>query len=96
MTLANNNASGHGLAKGLGGGVFVLHSTTNDNGNNQGMPVTLATVTACGVSFQGNGATSQDGNADDTNDFFDPGFRINPNSNNLMTQECPIFKHGFE
>jgi FG-GAP-like repeat len=48
-TLTNNSAIGGtndkgAKAQGLGGAVFVMNTTTNTNGNNQGMPTTLPTV----------------------------------------------------
>ncbi|MFK8012772.1 MAG: hypothetical protein AB8B80_12065, partial [Marinicellaceae bacterium] len=54
VNINNNSAITNGAGKGLGGGIFVLHSTTNSNGNNQGMPTQLATVTACELSFSNN------------------------------------------
>ncbi|MGJ8664108.1 MAG: hypothetical protein ACSHWU_10665, partial [Marinicella sp.] len=44
-------ASAEGGGDGLGGGIFVLHSITNSNNNNQGMPQSLANVTICNLVF---------------------------------------------
>jgi Ca2+-binding RTX toxin-like protein len=48
--------------QGLGGAIFVLNTTTNSNGNNQGMPTVLPTVTASNVTFFGNNAANATGN----------------------------------
>ncbi len=69
----NNSALADNGAKGLGGGVFVLHSTTNSNGNAQGMPAELASVTGCGNTFTNNFASGSSGVPDDDNDVFDIG-----------------------
>ncbi len=67
-TFTGNNAKsgtawgGATVGQGRGGAVFVLSSLTNSNGNNQGMPAVLATVTSCQISFSGN--TADTANAD--------------------------------
>jgi FG-GAP-like repeat len=61
-TLTNNSAIGgtndQGTkAQGLGGAVFVMNTTTNINGNNQGMPTTLPTVRSLNATtYTGNNA----------------------------------------
>ncbi|MFC3194160.1 hypothetical protein ACFODZ_07895 [Marinicella sediminis] len=92
VTISNSTALSDGTAKGLGGGIFILHSTNNSNGNNQGMPSELATVSGCGVSFTNNSADNTDNNGANTDDVFDLGNRIQGS----LDGECPIFKNGFE
>lgn len=89
-SFADGNASATGSAKGLGGAIFVVHSTSNPNGNNQGMPSTLATVTSCELLFNNNQATDDDNVSNNNNNVFDLGGRISD------VGECPIFKNGFE
>ncbi len=69
----NNQAMGSGSAQGLGGALFVVHSTTQSNGNNQGMPAQLATVTGCGNTFNMNSASSDPNTPDNNDDIFDLG-----------------------
>ncbi|RQH21671.1 hypothetical protein D4Z78_09220 [Okeania hirsuta] len=70
-SFTNNSATGgtggnDGL--GLGGAVFIMQSTTNTNGNNQGMPTTLATVTGSNVTYSNNSAADDAGTATDNDD----------------------------
>jgi hypothetical protein len=51
--------TGNAAGQGLGGAIFAMQSTTNTNGNNQGMPTTLPTVTTFGATFSGNTAADQ-------------------------------------
>jgi hypothetical protein len=81
----SNSALADNGARGLGGGVFVLHSTTNSNGNDQGMPAQLASVTGCGNSFTNNFASGSSGVPDDDNDIFDIGGLAED-----LTQLCPV------
>ncbi len=92
VTISNSAALSDFNAKGLGGGIFILHSTNNSNGNNQGMPSELAVVSGCGVSFSNNSADNTDMNGGNTDDVFDLGSRIQGS----LDDECPIFKNGFE
>jgi hypothetical protein len=89
-SMSNNIASATGEAKGLGGALFIVHSTTNSNGNNQGMPSSLASVTSCNNTFTGNTATGDTGANNNNDDFFDLADRM------ILEIECPIFKNGFE
>ncbi|MBE9064230.1 Ig-like domain-containing protein, partial [cf. Phormidesmis sp. LEGE 11477] len=68
LTLANssftNNVaaggsrlSGSRAGQGLGGAIFAMKSTTNTNGNNQGMPSRLSAVTLNNVNFTDSGAS---------------------------------------
>ncbi|MEL4897371.1 hypothetical protein [Crocosphaera sp. Alani8] len=73
VDFTNNSATGGtgaNAGQGLGGAIFVMQSTTNSNGNNQGMPTTLATVTASGISFRGNSAADDAGTATNNDDLF--------------------------
>jgi hypothetical protein len=69
-TFTGNTATGGTGAnpgQGLGGAIFIMQSTTNTNGNNQGMPSVLPTVTSVGnPTFSGNSAANDAGTA--TND----------------------------
>ncbi len=85
----NSNTADGGIAAGFGGAIFVVHTTSNDNSNNQCMPANLADVEICHSQFSNNLASASAGTSDNNNDWFDQGSRI------TMT-ECPIFKDGFE
>jgi hypothetical protein len=51
--------AGANSGQGLGGAIFIMQSTTNTNGNNQGMPTVLPTVTSVGnPTFSGNSAAN--------------------------------------
>ncbi|MEM6433456.1 MAG: hypothetical protein AAF773_06315, partial [Cyanobacteria bacterium P01_D01_bin.115] len=76
---ATGGTGGANDGQGLGGAIFAMQSTTNVNGNNQGMPTTLPTVTTAGnVVFSGNTAGDANGNTgpngggaeQDNNDIF--------------------------
>ncbi|MFN5515704.1 MAG: ELWxxDGT repeat protein [Cyanobacteriota bacterium] len=73
-TFANNSAAGGSSfdeSKGLGGGLFIMQSLTNSNGNNQGMPTVLPTVTANDlVIFSGNSAADDSGTVTDNDDVW--------------------------
>ena len=61
VAVGGRSRAGDGL--GLGGAIFAMRSTTNSNGNNQGMPGSLSTVILDNVDFVDNGAadnSSQD------------------------------------
>jgi len=85
----NSNTADGAIAAGFGGAIFVVHTTSNDNSNNQGMPANLADVEICDVQFSNNLASASAGTSNNNDDWFDQGGRI------TMT-DCPIFKNGFE
>ncbi|MEG4959487.1 MULTISPECIES: Ig-like domain-containing protein [unclassified Microcoleus] len=64
-SFTNNTATGgtgDSPGQGLGGAIFIMQSTTNTNGNNQGMPTVIATVTAVNnPTFSGNSAADDAG-----------------------------------
>lgn len=74
--------------EGFGGALFVLHTTQNSNGNNQGMPITLPTVTGCGVIFSNNSADTDPGLSNNNDDIFDLGNRIQPDDGISLTTPC--------
>ncbi|MEG5206488.1 DUF4347 domain-containing protein, partial [Microcoleus sp. AT13-A6] len=53
----NSGFGGGGL--GFGGAIFAMERVFNTNGNNQGMPTVLPTVTSLGATFTNNTALSQ-------------------------------------
>ncbi len=63
---STTGGTGYQNGKGYGGAIFAMKSTTNTNGNNQGMPTTLSTVSLSRVTFSGN-------NAGDANGTITPG-----------------------
>ncbi|MGB3266797.1 MAG: DUF4347 domain-containing protein, partial [Microcoleus sp.] len=84
----NNTATGGTGAnpgRGKGGAIFVMQSLTNTNGNNQGMPTTLPTVTGTDVFFgsTANNAANAGGGAApvDDNNIYGPNipFKSLPN-----------------
>jgi Domain of unknown function (DUF4347)/Bacterial Ig-like domain/RTX calcium-binding nonapeptide repeat (4 copies) len=84
----NNTATGGTGANpgiGKGGAIFVMQSLTNTNGNNQGMPTTLPTVTGTDVFFgsTANNAANAGGGAApvDDNNIYGPNipFKSLPN-----------------
>ncbi|MFK8012841.1 MAG: choice-of-anchor D domain-containing protein, partial [Marinicellaceae bacterium] len=78
----------NGAGKGLGGGIFVLHSTTNSNGNNQGMPTQLATVTACELSFSNNTAADDPNSIQNNDDVFDLSSLMNASNGMPLSTQC--------
>lgn len=77
VTFQNNSAdSNHNVAKGLGGGIFVLHTLNNSNGNNQGMPSSLPDVYDCGVTFLNNDSSHGVNLAVNNGDIFDVSERM--------------------
>ncbi|MEH2045692.1 hypothetical protein [Nostoc sp.] len=55
----------------MGGAIFIIQSLTNTNGNNQGMPTVLPTVTAVNnPTFSGNRAASDAGISTNNNNVY--------------------------
>ncbi|NEU78557.1 cadherin-like domain-containing protein [Nostoc sp. UIC 10630] len=77
-TFTDNTATGGmgvNSGQGLGGAIFIMQSTTNTNGNNQGMPTVLATVTPIdNLSFSGNSAANDAGTTTNNDDTYGIGF----------------------
>ncbi|MBD2518828.1 cadherin-like domain-containing protein [Nostoc sp. FACHB-973] len=78
-SFTNNTATGgtgNNPGQGLGGAIFIMQSTTNTNGNNQGMPTTLATVISNGnpqallPTYSGNSAADDAGTFSNNNDVY--------------------------
>ena len=74
-TQFNSNSSAHGSSlgsggSGKGGALFALNILTNPNGNDQGMPAALPTVTGCGNAFTGSTAGNAGGTDLDNADTF--------------------------
>ncbi|MCB1581785.1 MAG: choice-of-anchor D domain-containing protein [Xanthomonadales bacterium] len=92
VVIENNNASktvNFGYeSEGWGGALFVLHTTQNSNGNNQGMPNSLPTVTGCGVIFINNTADTDPNQPNNNDDIFDLGNRIQPDDGISLTTPC--------
>jgi hypothetical protein len=92
-TFVQNQAYGSQNSMGLGGAIFVLHTTQNSNTNHQGMPAELASVTVCSLSFSDNQASSDSGSMNNNDDIFDLSNRIN---NQGLCQFELIFEDGFD
>jgi len=58
QSIANSGTGGTGPAMAKGGAIFALASLTPANGNAQGYPVSLPTVTGCNVVFSASVAAS--------------------------------------
>ncbi|BDI16389.1 hypothetical protein ANSO36C_21910 [Nostoc cf. commune SO-36] len=73
-SFTNNTATGgtgSNPGQGLGGAIFIMQSTTNTNGNNQGMPITLGSVSFTGSStFTGNSAANDAGTPTNNDDVY--------------------------
>ncbi len=87
-TFSNNQAQATNQAQGLGGALFVMHTTENPNGNNQGMPDSLSQVVGCGVSFINNNAESDTGEMNNNDDLFDLANLITPLNGVSITEPC--------
>ncbi|MGJ8664717.1 MAG: hypothetical protein ACSHWU_13765, partial [Marinicella sp.] len=98
VQINDNSALALSSASGLGGGLFVLHTLSNSNGNNQGMPDSLPVVTACEVALSNNQASNDEGSIHNNDDIFDLAQIINEQSGALISSECDdiIFENGFE
>ncbi len=68
---ATKNNSTPNQAEAFGGGIFVLHTLQNTNGNNQGMPASLPAVKICDLWFDGNQAETAPQSSNNNNDYFD-------------------------
>jgi hypothetical protein len=90
--LSGNSATASGDAEGLGGGLFVLHTLHNPNGNHQGMPQNLPVVNLCSDSEVTNNSARDDaGTVSNDDNVFDLGNNINAG---LVCDV--IFNDGFE
>ncbi len=73
-TFTGNTATGGtgvNSGQGLGGAIFIMQSTTNTNGNNQGMPSVLPTVTSVGnPTFSGNSAANDAGTSTNNDNVY--------------------------
>jgi hypothetical protein len=58
LSSASSGAAGTGPAFAKGGAIFALASLTPSNGNAQGYPASLPTVTGCNVTFSDSVAAS--------------------------------------
>ncbi|MEG3869748.1 DUF4347 domain-containing protein, partial [Microcoleus sp. Z1_B2] len=61
-TFSSNTATGgtgKNKGQGLGGAIFAMQALKNTNGNHQGMPTALPTVTSLGATFTTNSAANQ-------------------------------------
>ena len=74
--LNNNTAMGGGAnananpGLGKGGAIFAVHILADTNGNDQGMPTTLPTVSGCANTFSGSSASSAGATSRDNPDTF--------------------------
>jgi hypothetical protein len=80
----NNSATGGtGAAngKGLGGAIFIMQSLTNTNGNNSGMPTSLAIVSAMGTVTGTNNNASDDASTPTNNNQIYGSIKYSPANN---------------
>jgi hypothetical protein len=85
---AQKSSLGLSESEGLGAALFVMHTTLNSNGNNQGMPSSLPNVTGCGVIFINNTADTDPSQPNNNDDVFDLGDRIQPDDGISLTSPC--------
>ncbi|NER35145.1 MAG: DUF4347 domain-containing protein [Oscillatoria sp. SIO1A7] len=86
-TFTNNSTTGgtgFQNGQGKGGAIFIMQSTTNSNGNNQGMPATIPVVNAT-ATFSGNAAADDAGSATDNDDVFGSFNNFPTAANNRVT-----------
>lgn len=82
LTLVNSDFTGNsavggvsprnpqGVGMGYGGAIFALHTTSNSNGNQAGMPTVLPEVSLNGVTFSGNLASNSQGTLSNNDNLF--------------------------
>lgn len=81
---------GGGAGEGKGGALYVLNDLGNPNGNDQGMPAEVPTVSGCGNDFFENSAPDQGGTDTDSPSVFGV-------SQADLEEACPdIFSDRFE
>lgn len=69
--IATGGGGGVDQGQGVGGAIFIMQSTTNINGNNQGMPTVLGTINFAGSStFSGNSAANDAGTLTNNDDVY--------------------------
>lgn len=94
-----NTATANDNAKGLGGGVFILHGTVNE-GSQQGMPYSIPEVSMCGIQFGSNYASGDAGTSLNNDNFFAVGGNLSGFDGGSIDQQCPfvdlISELGFE
>jgi hypothetical protein len=83
-------------SQGLGGAVFVMHTTQNTNGNHQGMPQTLPVVNACGLNFNNNLADTSPDLPLNNDDVFDLAGLITASNGTTITDPCGIPNHEIQ
>ncbi len=86
---SSNTATASAEAKGLGGGLFVLHSAVNQ-GSNIGMPYSIPKVTACGIEFDNNSARDDSNSGINNNDFFAISNNLRGFNGAPIEEQCPI------
>ncbi|MEH1895466.1 MAG: VCBS domain-containing protein [Nostoc sp.] len=95
-SFTNNTATGGTGAnpgQGLGGAIFIMQSTTNTNGNNQGMPTVLGTINFVGSStFSGNSAANDAGTLTNNDDVY--GTQIPATPTVSITAQTPTANEG--
>ncbi|MGJ8662277.1 MAG: choice-of-anchor D domain-containing protein [Marinicella sp.] len=100
VTIENSTANSTGVApntsEGYGGAIFVLHTTTNSNGNNQGMPLSLPVVSGCGVVFNNNVADTDPDEANNNDDIFDLADLITPINGLSISEPCGPPDHDIQ
>ncbi len=94
VTIENSQANSTGTvpnnSEGFGGAVFILHTSSNTNNNNQGMPSSLPNVNACGITFTNNIADTDPNSSNNNDDIFDLGNRITASNGVSITEPCGI------
>ena len=98
----DNQAQSRGTADGLGGGLYIMHSTSQANGVQQGMPDQLPTVWGCSVIYSNNLADSDTQTALNNDDRFDLADRtvglngVDMEANCTFDQEIQLLGNGIE
>ena len=94
VSIENSQSQAALTGKGLGGALFIMHTSSNSNGNDQGMPASLPTVSVCELTFSNNSASDDTGVINNNDDIFDLADILIDEGICILDEI--IFQNGFE